>query len=198
MCIGVFSVSCSWRPVCILSLTSCVIPTAAYPMVGHCLLCLTSSHKVGCSQSPNLSLMHAKVWSNGLLLFHTLTMWLWMVWTELKGATPDILQRLIPEHARKQNPTLAVWGQPASRHPSDSNLILLSPFSTFSGLIYLRKGTCYMFLFNLFNPSSFLSFSTFPCLIIFLVKGLVLFCSVHNLFSQSPCLFSWSGSFSVS
>jgi hypothetical protein len=27
---------------------------------------------------------------------------------ELKGATPDILQRLIPEHARKQNPTLAV------------------------------------------------------------------------------------------
>jgi serine/threonine protein kinase len=27
---------------------------------------------------------------------------------ELKGATPDILQRLIPEHARKQNPTLAL------------------------------------------------------------------------------------------
>jgi hypothetical protein len=115
MCIGFFSVSCSWRPVCILSLTSCVIPTAAYPMVGHCLLCLTSSHKVGCSQSPILCLMHAKVWSNGLLLFHTLTMWLWMAWTELKGATPDILQRLIPEHARKQNPTLALWGQPASQ-----------------------------------------------------------------------------------
>jgi glycogen synthase kinase 3 beta len=27
---------------------------------------------------------------------------------ELKGATPDILQRLIPEHARKQNPMLAL------------------------------------------------------------------------------------------
>jgi len=27
---------------------------------------------------------------------------------ELKGATPDILQRLIPEHVRKQNPTLAL------------------------------------------------------------------------------------------
>jgi hypothetical protein len=27
---------------------------------------------------------------------------------ELKGATPDILQRLIPEHARKQNPALAL------------------------------------------------------------------------------------------
>jgi len=166
LCVGVFSVSCSWRPVCILSLTSCVIPTAAYPMVGHCLLCLTSSHKVGCSQSPILCLMHAKVWSNGLLLFHTLTTWLWMVWTELKGATPDILQRLIPEHARKQNPTLALWWQPASRHTSDYNLI-----STFSGLIYLRKGTCYMFLFNLFNPSSFLPFSTFPCLVDFFSKG---------------------------
>jgi hypothetical protein len=28
--------------------------------------------------------------------------------TELKGATPDILQRLIPERARKQNPMLAL------------------------------------------------------------------------------------------
>ena len=27
---------------------------------------------------------------------------------ELKGATPDILQRLIPEHARKQNAMLAL------------------------------------------------------------------------------------------
>jgi hypothetical protein len=37
-----------WRHVCILSLMSCVIPIAAYLMVGLCLLFSTSSHKVLC------------------------------------------------------------------------------------------------------------------------------------------------------
>ncbi len=45
---------CSWRHVCILSLMSCVIPTAAYPMVGLCLLFSTSNHKVLCSLSLSL------------------------------------------------------------------------------------------------------------------------------------------------
>jgi hypothetical protein len=51
---------------------------------------------------------------------------------ELKGATPDILQRLIPEHARKQNPTLALWGHPASLHFAS-----LLAFSTFQWWILL-------------------------------------------------------------
>ena len=34
--------------------------------------------------------------------------WTFCWGTELKGASPEILQRLIPEHARKQNPMLAL------------------------------------------------------------------------------------------
>jgi hypothetical protein len=61
---------------------------------------------------------------------------------ELKGATPDILQRLIPEHARKQNPTLALWGHPASLHFAS-----LLAFSTFQWWILLLKG-CWVVLLS--------------------------------------------------
>jgi len=53
-------------------------------------------------RSPGLSVYHF------LVFIFDFDMVVCVSRAELKGATPDILQRLIPEHARKQNPMLAL------------------------------------------------------------------------------------------
>ncbi len=56
---------------CILSLMSCVIPTAAYLMVGHCHHFSTSNHKVVYAPSPLYFDLGISGFA-GLLLFHML------------------------------------------------------------------------------------------------------------------------------
>lgn len=114
---------------CIPSLMSFGTLTAACPMAAHYLHFSTSSHKVSSLSAIFPGLFGQEFMASGFLVrslvdseflddclcycnlwfFSSITnMSFYDDGTELKGATPDILQRLIPEHARKQNPMLAL------------------------------------------------------------------------------------------
>lgn len=88
----------SWKLAYTLSSMNSETPTPGFLTAVHCLHFLTSNRQVLLSREIWLIFI-CSIFVNGVVHF-----------PELKGASLELLSKLIPEHARKQFPSMVCWG----------------------------------------------------------------------------------------
>ena len=98
--------TCSWKPVFIPFLMISEIPMHAYQPEDPFLLSLISGLKV---MRWNTILVSFLNYGFSSLKYKLLTIFCTQLILELKGATPELLKKLIPEHIRQQESVPTIW-----------------------------------------------------------------------------------------